>query len=46
MAAASFIAMIVTLIVRSYDEDVDYYVVPKRWRTEAANLAKLKEVRA
>ena len=47
MAAASFIAMIVTLIVRSYDEDVDYYVSSDEVaRTEAANLAKLKEVRA
>ena len=47
MAAASFIAMIVTLIVRSYDEDVDYYVSSEEVaRTEAANLAKLKEVRA
>jgi cytochrome o ubiquinol oxidase subunit 1 len=47
MAAASFIAMIVTLIVRSYDEDVDYYVSSEGVaRTEAANLAKLKEVRA
>ena len=46
-AAASFIAMIVTLIVRSYDEDVDYYVSSEEVaRTEAANLAKLKEVRA
>ena len=26
LAGASFVAMIVTLIVRSYDEDVDYYV--------------------
>jgi cytochrome o ubiquinol oxidase subunit 1 len=44
---ASFIAMIVTLIVRSYDEDVDYYVSSEEVaRTEAANLAKLKEVRA
>ena len=42
-AAASFIAMIVTLIVRSYDEDVDYYVSSEEVaRTEAANLAKLK----
>ena len=39
--------MIVTLIVRSYDEDVDYYVSSEEVaRTEAASLAKLKEVRA
>lgn len=47
MAGASFIAMIATLIARSYNEDVDYYVSSEEVaRTEAANHAKLQEAGA
>ena len=35
MAAASFVGMIVAFIVRSFDEDVDYYVpIPEVERIE------------
>ena len=35
LAAASFVGMIVALIVRSFDEDVDYYVpIPEVERIE------------
>ena len=44
MAGASFVAMIVTLIVRSYDEDVDYYVsADEVAKIEKQHQSKLKQ---
>lgn len=43
LAAGSFIAMVVTFIVRSYDEDIDYYVSSEEvQRIESAHQSALK----